>query len=295
MSGRHAYLIQAHGNFEQLKVLLSLLDDSRNDIFVHVDAKARGFERSAFDGVCTAASLVFLEHPINVRWGGPSQIWSELMLLEEALAAGEHSYYHLLSGADLPIKTQDEIHSFFEANEGREFVLFWKKKNSTASRWLYSPFAEYGSRFAGNLVNNIFKGVQLLFGRHPHPEVDFRYGANWFSITEDLARYVVSRKDWIRKVFSHTCNCDEVFLQTLVWNSPFLAKCYDPAEYDSRMDSVSNMRFVDWSRGGHVRHPWVFRSDDFDLLMSRPQLFARKFDINVDSQVIRRIADAIGR
>lgn len=29
---RHAYLIMAHNNFSQLKILLSLLDDERNDI-----------------------------------------------------------------------------------------------------------------------------------------------------------------------------------------------------------------------------------------------------------------------
>lgn len=30
---KHAYLIMAHNNFEQLKFLLGLLDDERNDIF----------------------------------------------------------------------------------------------------------------------------------------------------------------------------------------------------------------------------------------------------------------------
>ena len=37
---RHAYLILAHTNFGQLRKLLELLDDPRNDIFVHVDGKA---------------------------------------------------------------------------------------------------------------------------------------------------------------------------------------------------------------------------------------------------------------
>ena len=39
---RHAYLILAHKNFGQLRKLLALLDDPRNDIFVHVDRKATG-------------------------------------------------------------------------------------------------------------------------------------------------------------------------------------------------------------------------------------------------------------
>ena len=37
---KHAYLIIAHNNFEQLKNLIHALDDTRNDIYVHIDKKA---------------------------------------------------------------------------------------------------------------------------------------------------------------------------------------------------------------------------------------------------------------
>ncbi|MDF2484874.1 MAG: glycosyltransferase, partial [Herbinix sp.] len=39
--GRHAYLIMAHSNFEYLKKLIKSLDDPRNDIFLHIDKKAK--------------------------------------------------------------------------------------------------------------------------------------------------------------------------------------------------------------------------------------------------------------
>lgn len=37
---RHAYLIMAHNNWSILSKLLSLLDDDRNDLFLHIDAKS---------------------------------------------------------------------------------------------------------------------------------------------------------------------------------------------------------------------------------------------------------------
>ena len=40
---RHAYLIIAHTQFGQLKKLLRMLDDGRNDIYVHIDSKAKDF------------------------------------------------------------------------------------------------------------------------------------------------------------------------------------------------------------------------------------------------------------
>ena len=44
---RHAYLILAHKNPRQLRKLIALLDDPRNDIFVHVDRKGKYHEMRA--------------------------------------------------------------------------------------------------------------------------------------------------------------------------------------------------------------------------------------------------------
>lgn len=286
----HAYLIQAHGNFHQLAILLEALDDERNDIFVHVDAKCGDFPRRELEAACKKARLSFTER-IRVGWGGPSQIWSELILLKAATQAGPHEYYHLLSGADLPIKSQDEIHEFFRENAGREFVAFWKLKKTTNSRFLYSPLCEYGKNFLGNTVNSIFKGVQLALKVKRFPDVDYRYGPNWFSITDDLARYVISQEAWIRKVFSHTCNCDEIFLQTLIWTSPFKESLFLGEEFLHSDINMANARFVDWTRGPSVRHPWVFTKDDFELLRKQPHMFARKFDEKIDPEIIGMICN----
>ena len=40
MTMKHAFLIMAHGRLPLLRVLLSMLDDERNDIFLHIDRKS---------------------------------------------------------------------------------------------------------------------------------------------------------------------------------------------------------------------------------------------------------------
>lgn len=37
---KHAYLIMAHNNWKILEKLLILLDDKRNDIYLHIDLKS---------------------------------------------------------------------------------------------------------------------------------------------------------------------------------------------------------------------------------------------------------------
>ena len=38
---KHAYLIMAHNNPYILKKLLNLIDDKRNDIYLHIDKKSK--------------------------------------------------------------------------------------------------------------------------------------------------------------------------------------------------------------------------------------------------------------
>lgn len=289
---RHACLLLVHTNPSQVRTLLSLLDDPRNDIFVHIDRKA-GFGPGAFDGCCKQSGLYFTDRRIAVHWGGVSIMRAELELLHKATSTGAYSYYHLLSGMDLPIKSQDEIHSFFESHNGMEFIDFWKMKPTTSSRFnYYTLFPEGAGFFLTNLLNNAFKSILMALKIRINTDVDFRYAAQWFSITDDLARYVLERRNWLEKVFRHTNTCDEIFLATLVWDSPFRDKLYDKEAHPANSGS-GNMRFIDWSRGSSIRHPWTFTADDFDLLMRVPQFWARKFNEKVDPVIIRKVAEKL--
>ena len=289
--GEHAYLILAHKNFGQLRKLIELLDDPRNDIYVHVDANARDFDPREWRQATRHSQLVFLPDRLKVSWGGVSIMRSELALLRRALADGPHDYYHLLSGMDLPLKSQDEIHAFFDRNQGKEFINLWEFKKSTLSRFrYYTIFPEGEGRFRTRIVNHIFKGLQMAVGYRINRDIDFRFGSQWFSITEPLARYVADHEEWLEKVFRNTSTCDEIFLPTLVANSPFAGQLFEPVPVSNQKEvNLSNMRLIDWSRGESIRHPWVFRAGDMALLESVPHLWARKFDETVDSEIIDKI------
>lgn len=297
MMGKHAYLILAHKNFGQLSKLIELLDDPRNDIFVHVDAKARNFNRKDWEDVTRHSKLVILPERIKVNWGGVSIMRTELALLKRATSEGRYDYYHLLSGMDMPIKTQDEIHAFFDSHKGYEFINLWKFKKSTLSRFRYfTIFPEGEARFRTRIINHIFKGLQMAVGFRINRDVDFRFGSQWFSITDDLARYVVSKEDWLEKVFRHTSTCDEIFLPTLIGNSEFKDHLFVLQNVKNQKEvNLSNMRFIDWTRGESIRHPWVFRADDMSLLESVDHLWARKFDETVDSEIIDKLYDKLKR
>ena len=109
---RHAYLIMAHNNPYTLSRLLELLDDARNDIYIHVDLKSKNFPINELKNKVKASNIIFIPRK-KVGWGGYSMIDAEIRLIECA-ANGKYMYYHLISGVDLPLKTQDYIVDFFK-------------------------------------------------------------------------------------------------------------------------------------------------------------------------------------
>ena len=49
------------------------------------------------------------------------------------------------------------------------------------------------------------------------------------------------------------------------------------------------MRYIDWKRG----NPYIFRKDDYDQLINSPFLFARKFDLDEDPEIIERLFNTL--
>lgn len=67
---------------------------------------------------------------------------------------------------------------------------------------------------------------------------------------------------------------DELFLQTVAMESPLRETIID-----------DSLREIDWERG----KPYTYRSDDYELLMSSHNLFARKFSSDIDKNIIEMV------
>ena len=58
------------------------------------------------------------------EWGQVSIVRAELLLFSAALQQkSPYAYYHLLSGVDLPLKSQDEIHAFLRNIKEKSFCI----------------------------------------------------------------------------------------------------------------------------------------------------------------------------
>ncbi|MGH7926626.1 MAG: beta-1,6-N-acetylglucosaminyltransferase, partial [Candidatus Binatia bacterium] len=107
-------------------------------------------------------------------------------------------------------------------------------------------------------------------------------GVFWCILTREFCQWIVS-DDFVKKCsryLRHTKIPDELIMPTLVMNSPFR----DSMAFDDKREVI-------WTG---KPHPKTLTMDDHDRLLASNAFFARKFDENVDRDILFALADRIG-
>jgi hypothetical protein len=267
---RLAYVISAYRNLDQLARLVRRLHANATTVVVHVDKKT---DDAAYSSLLTdlgeVPSVHFLERH-TCHWGGFGHVRATLKGIRE-LTRREvaFDYLILLTGQDYPIKSNEFINAFFESNRGKSFMLHdalpttWWTPRGGLDRIEYWHLRLYG------------KHLRLPWRRRfPAGLRPFGGGAYWCLSRECIdfvSEFVAARSDVV-DFFKHVDIPDELFFQTVIMNSEL-------------QDTVVNdhLRHIDWTRG--VR-PAVLDVRDFERLRDSPKLFARKFDVTRDSEIL---------
>lgn len=295
-NNRHAYLIMAHHDFEMLKKLLVALDDERNDIFLLIDRKSDGFSKTELMS-CVRKSNIFWAKQKSMTWGDYSLVKGEMSLLKMATDAGKYRYYHLLSGQDFPIHNQNYIHGIFDKSD-MEYITSWDNmpevsdaRNYTdAYRYYYwfncVRFRHKEGSFPFRLFTKLDEKSRKFQKKHniardKSPDVKIYKGDQWFSITDDFARFVLCNYSKFEKYLKYTMAPDEFIIPTIANNS----------EYKDKI-AFKNYRLIDWERGSG-KHPYCFCDNDYNDIISSDKLFVRKVSSEESSELISKLSEYI--
>ncbi len=267
-----------------MQLLISSLDDVRNDIYVHIDRKA-SFDTATLHTV--KSKLCILPVHIDARWGDYSLVEVELLLFKWAYNEGPYGYYHLLSGVDLPIKSQDYIHRFCDEHQGMEFIgiaqhasqreLDWRTQH-----WFIYPRDFQSKNIFKKIIRAAFARIQSLM-RYRRTSLQVKKGSQWCSVTHNFVEYVLQKENQIFRAFNHTYCPDELFIQTLCWNSDFKKRIFDLND-----EFEGCKRYIKWENS--ILNPLSLHDVD-DMVVSL-RWFARKFsseNMDVVFETLKRI------
>lgn len=225
---KHAWLVIAHNEFEILQMLIDALDHPESDIYVHIDKKVKEMPVQH----AAKSKLYVLDRRLDVRWGTFSQIECELLLFETAAARGPYDYYHVISGVTLPLKPLSEIDAFFRAAGGKS-VLMGLCKDEPYQEKL--KMRRYNLFLAKSKASQFFWksaiAAQRILGIETNRGKEFYKASNWLSLTEEAVKYILSRKEEIRKVFRYTLCGDEYFVPSELMSSPLKDRIVSHEQY----------------------------------------------------------------
>ncbi len=278
---RIANLIIGHKNPTQLLRLVDRLQHPSFDVYIHIDKKV---DLREFEKLENIRNVFFIKNRVKVNWGGNSTSTAIVKSMNEILEGGiSYAFINLLSAQDYPLKTSEHIFEFFKRNSGRNFISYdvslesewWKQATARYERYHLTDWSFPGKYLLQKVINIItpkrkFPGDMKLYGSQK---------STWWSITGECARYVTKEALANEKLNSFLKYCwgtDEFLVATLIMNSPFRTQVEN-----------NNLRYIDWSEGN--ANPKILTKGDSCELKKSEMLFARKFDINIDWEILDEI------
>jgi hypothetical protein len=272
-----AIMMLVHKNGDQVERLIKHLSKDF-DVYVHID------KRTSIK--IPNEENIFVYKKFKAYWGSFNQIMATLYLLGEAYKKG-YDRYILISGEDLPIKSNEEIKKFFHNNENEYITIdklpttkylkaglkritkYWSNKRSTGKNDIIF-------RIIGKIEKVAFSFINIA-GARPI-DYEFYGGANWFNITNSC----------VKSIFEYIRN-DNKYIQRFKWT-----RCGDEIFYQTVIHKIGHLRviddclrYIDRRNGG--AHPRILREEDYREIINSDNLFARKFDITVDKNIIEAI------
>lgn len=275
---RIAHIIITHKYPVQLARLVRRLQHPQSDIYVHVDKKV---DIAPFKSLKPLQDVFFIEKRVKINWGGNSTLMAMVQSVQEITSMKrKYDFINLISGQDYPLKNAQKMYEFFQQHPGYNFISY---DECRGSEWWQAAVARYQKYHFTDLSIKWKYALQSMINRimplRKFPANLHLHGGNksaWWTISGECASYMVREILENRRLLKFLKYCwgtDEFAIATLIMNSEF------------RKTTINNnYRYIDWSEGNS--HPKSLARADVPELAKSDMLFARKFDSEIDSEVL---------
>jgi len=296
------YLLLAHKKPEQLKELITLLQDERSFFFVHID---KSVDITLFSSLKHIDRCEFVTERTQGRWGGFGIVQGTLNGLQCITEFMQKNYaeaaYHciILSGEDIPLKSNRYIHDYLERYKTYSFIHHWKLPYKD---WWNGGLFRFESIYAFDfntqkgahkLLNKAIKTLGLHFLlpvnriKKTYPNLELYGSSQWMILSKQLATSIVKASRThlkFKKLFNYVLLPDELYIITLVHN--FLKpECLLIKNIPSHLIIFS----------GNDANPHYLTKEDILTNSKDSTLFARKFDTQINGDAMTFIKEDLLR
>jgi len=294
------YLILVHNNLDQLERLIDKLKTSNSEIYIHMDKKISNFKK--INGV------YYIKNRQNISRWGSSMINAEIIWFSE-IAKNMKKWDHivLISWQCYPIKDIKYVENYIEDLGNRSCTSYRpieKKYLDRINRYHFNDINFHVPKIFNNIILSIVSNFITLWYPQRVPTINLvlevivnfilprrKYLINHYKIYRWDQRIVLSSKhveyilnflekeEW-KKFFSHfdyTSCSDEIFFQTILLNNENIKK------------EINNNLLWYIVREKNSNSPNTLTIKDYENIKKSDKLFARKFNINIDKEILEKL------
>ena len=217
-----------------------------------------------------------------------------MILFKAASKRESYYFYHLISGVDLPLLSQQRIHNFFDDYKDYSFLTFMNIEDNgeDINRFKYYHLFESFTyrtlpgavgKLAFKIYRNLEIWIQKLFrvNRYTIFNVNPAKASQWVSLPNNIVEILIDKESDTEKMFRKSFLSDEIFIPMILNKELRNFKVYDASmNHGYKKEFQGNLRYINWWDG--KPYTWTDSEKDLKELRLAAQngyLFSRKFDI----------------
>lgn len=297
---KKAIIVIAHQKPEQLNLFLEqLLHDQDTYVFLHINKLCEDILPS----IKRQERLVITENRFVIHWGSDEILQAILSLFTEILkSAIAFEYVLICTGQDLLIKS--DLDRFLSKHKNQVFVdcdnretqyMDLYERARLLYRWPEVYRRKYDNRYHPfRILRSIH--FRTLLKQPPFGKKIVDYDVTQMTFYKDYWQcgLPIEVVEYILKFISDNPGYMDIYKGAYIPEEGFITTIVMNSKYKSRIVFHGNISESITLRGDERNdHPIIFTMKDLERLDNSDCYFARKFDIDVDREIIQYLVERV--
>ena len=277
---KHCILMTVYKDLDQINRIIDVAP-ANFDFFVHIDKKSKLKIKDI-----SKRAKVYSEY--RIFWGAVEHLKAFLFLMDKALKSNKkYDFYHLITGQDFYACPFKDFDSLLEEGKNYMEIIKLPRKGWWNGGFHIIKYKTLASKF--DLRKRKYKAFDRLYYLYQRilrkeqsiPNYQMCCGSVYCSISGGAISYILNSdisKNLLSRLDNTTCS-EEIFFQTVLFNSPYKAFIVD-----------SNLRYMDWDT---PKPPKFLQENDYNKIRNTKCLFCRKIDSVMSKALILKLENIL--
>lgn len=314
----NACLIMGHKNpLQIIRLAKALIKSEENNVFIHLDSMMTKEDIVCVNSFCAESKAVHLcSKRIHGVLDRRSLVDIVFIMISEVKKIEEHknehyAYYLLFSGQDYLVKNINYINDELIKSYPKPFIdcTPYDKNNWIYHKFIYCKASlQYNDwitrHFSKGLIRSVFRVSAIIltrilssirkdsYSKLKKENVSLYGGSAWWILPDIVIEFIFykyNNKDKVSElILNESSTPEETYFQTMSMMSP-ISNMIDINPKGMILQNSKTWAYFFDEEKAFKGHPYIFTMKEYDKLKGCNFWFARKFDTQIDEEILDKL------